>query len=65
MQIDKAGKGQRDGDSSTKPIQQLGNSEAQGGKRVLFQLQEPDVANPIVTPHVTETIIKTLNLQLS
>jgi hypothetical protein len=46
MQIDQGEQGQRDGDSSGTPNQLKGKCEAQGSKRVLFQVQVPELAEP-------------------
>jgi hypothetical protein len=43
MQIDQGGQGQRDGDSSIAQIHLKGNSNEQGTKPMLFQLQSPEL----------------------
>jgi hypothetical protein len=47
MQIVNARLEQRDGDSGSHPSQQLGKSERQGSKQMLFQLPAPDGADPM------------------
>jgi hypothetical protein len=49
MQIDQGGHGQHEGDSSSAQIHLKGNSEAQGTKQMLFQLQSPELTEPKIS----------------